>query len=204
MMLNFGLNQVTMSAAPLGEFLRAAARLGCVGVELRNDLDRPLFDGMSPIEAGAMVRDNGLRLLGLSQIYPFNVWSDDSKEALQRLLEVAVAAGAETISLIPNNEPGLNGQAASADRLDIVLQKCLPLLKDAEIVGLVEPLGFGTASLRHKSELVAVIEALGARQHIKLVHDTFHHTLAGGGQFFAPATGMVHISGVVAEDIGFK
>ena len=37
-MLDFGLNQVTMSEMPLGAFLESAAWLGCAGVELRNDL----------------------------------------------------------------------------------------------------------------------------------------------------------------------
>jgi 2-keto-myo-inositol isomerase len=31
----------------------------------------------------------------------------------------------------------------------------------------------------------------------KLVHDTFHHALAHGGQFFPQHTGIIHVSGVV-------
>ena len=36
-----------------------------------------------------------------------------------------------------------------------------------------------------------------AEGRFKLVHDTFHHHLAGGGPIFPEHTGIVHISGVV-------
>ena len=35
-------------------------------------MSRPLFDGAPPERAGAMARDRGLRLVGLSQVYLFN------------------------------------------------------------------------------------------------------------------------------------
>ena len=38
-----------------------------------------------------------------------------------------------------------------------------------------------------------------AQGHIRLVHDTFHHTLAGGGPIYPALTGLVHLSGVVAD-----
>lgn len=34
-----------------------------------------------------------------------------------------------------------------------------------------------------------------------MVHDTFHHHLAGEGQFFPEFTGLVHISGVADEGV---
>ena len=48
--------------------------------------------------------DKGLRLVGLSQVYPFNSWDDERDEAVQSLIATAKAAGAETISLIPRND----------------------------------------------------------------------------------------------------
>jgi 2-keto-myo-inositol isomerase len=62
------------------------------------------------------------------------------------------------------------------------------------MVALFEPLGFETSSLRSKAETV---ESLGAAGRFKLVHDTFHHHLAGGGPIFPEHTGIVHVSGVV-------
>ena len=66
---------------------------------------------------------------------------------------------------------------------------------------MVEPLGFAICALRQKSEAVDAITALGASDRFRLVHDTFHHTLAGGGGHFADHTGIIHISGVVDPDI---
>ena len=43
----------------------------------------------------------------------------------------------------------------------------------------------------------------GRRDTFALVHDTFHHTLAGGGPIFAELTGMVHVSGVTDPEPTF-
>ena len=65
----------------------------------------------------------------------------------------------------------------------------------------MEPLGFLRSSLRSKAELVDVIADLDSAAHFKLVHDTFHHTLADGGPIFPEYTGIVHISGVVDQSL---
>ena len=200
-MLGFGLNQVTIPNAPFDAFVETAAGLGCVGVELRNDLGRPFFDGMKPVRAGERVRDGGLRLLGLSQVYPFNRWSTEIADEVAALIDTGVEAGAETISLIPCNDGSGTDAATRADDLTRAMEGCLPLLDAADMVALIEPLGFGRSSLRLKSEVVEAINALGAAGRFRLVHDTFHHTLAGGGPLFAAETGIVHISGVTHADV---
>ncbi len=196
-MVAFALNQVTVSDAPFGAFVDMATRLGCVGIEARNDLGRPLFDGLDLDEADARIRDNGLRLLGLSQVYPFNTWSERIADQIRTLIGSAEAAGAETISLIPRNDGSFTGADERRANLRRAMDNILPILEDADMVALVEPLGFACASLRLKSELVEVIDAMEAQGRIKLVHDTFHHRLAGGGAIFPDHTGIVHASGVV-------
>ena len=47
--VDFALNQKTASRLGFAAFLDLAADLGCVGVEPRNDLGRPLFDGIAPV-----------------------------------------------------------------------------------------------------------------------------------------------------------
>jgi 2-keto-myo-inositol isomerase len=42
---------------------------------------------------------------------------------------------------------------------------------------------------------------LGAANCFKLVHDTFHHVLAGEVAYFPAHTGIIHISGVVDPDL---
>src|SRR3712207_6469164 len=56
---SFALNHMTVARLSYAGLLDAAASLGCVGVEVRNDLTQPLFDGLDPAEAGAMARDKG-------------------------------------------------------------------------------------------------------------------------------------------------
>jgi 2-keto-myo-inositol isomerase len=78
--------------------LGLAAELGCVGVEPRDDLGRTLFDSIAPEHAGERARERGLRLLGPSEVYPFNDWNLERREAVARLIQAAEALKAETIS----------------------------------------------------------------------------------------------------------
>ena len=71
------------------------------------------------------------------------------------------------------------------------------MLEAADMIALVEPLVFLSSSLRSKQDAVDAIRAVGDEGRFKLVHDTFHHYLAGGGALFPEHTGIVHISGVV-------
>jgi 2-keto-myo-inositol isomerase len=201
--INFALNHITAPRLDCRAFIDLSAALGCVGVELRNDLaDKKLtsaafFDGTTPEAVGEYVRAKGLRLLGLSEVYGFNAWSGDMHGKVQLLIDQAKASGAETISLIPRNDAPNLTDAERFAALCEALIAILPMLEDADLTALVEPLGFTTSSLRKKSEAVEAIEAVGGRSRFKLVHDTFHHHLAGGGPLFPEHTGIVHISGVV-------
>ncbi len=201
--IHFALNHITAPRLDCRSFIDLAAALGCSGVELRNDLadkkltDAAFFDGHDPAAMGAYARSKGLRLLGLSEVYAFNAWSEAIHAKVQLLIDQAKASGAESISLIPRNDaPNLN-DAEKRSALIEALGQILPMLVKADMIGLVEPLGFTTSSLRRKADAVEAIEAVGGRDHFKLVHDTFHHHLAGGGAFYPQHTGIVHISGVI-------
>ncbi|RUV17091.1 MULTISPECIES: TIM barrel protein [unclassified Mesorhizobium] len=199
----FALNHMTAPRLDCRSFLDLAASLDCVGVELRNDLaDKNLtgaafFDGETPAVIGAYARAKGLRLLGLSEAYGFNAWSDVMRDKVQLLIEQAQEAGAETISLIPRNDAPRYAEGEGDEALRRALGEILPMLEKANLVGLVEPLGFVTSSLRRKADAVACIRLVGGEQRFKLVHDTFHHHLAGEREFFPEFTGIVHISGVI-------
>ncbi len=194
------LNQMTVPHLTFEAFLDLAADLGCVGVEARNDMDglgRPLFDGMTPEAAGEMVRAKGLRMVGLSQVYPFNSWDDERATEVANLIAIAKASGAETISLIPRNDGTGVGNGERQANARIALKAIYPMLVEADMVALVEPLGFNRSSLRFKEELVGIINDLEASDRFKLVHDTFHHILADGGALYPEHTGIIHISAVV-------
>jgi 2-keto-myo-inositol isomerase len=146
--VDFALNQRTAPKLNFASFLDLAARLDCVGVEPRNDLGRPFFDGIAPTRAGQMARERALRLIGLSGIYPFNDWNEDRREAVARLIETAQAAGAETVSLIPRVDRRESDSAERAAALRAVLAEILPMLHGTGVIGLVEPIGFSSSSIK--------------------------------------------------------
>ncbi|MCB6179913.1 TIM barrel protein [Rhodobacter sp. Har01] len=196
-MTSFALNHMTVARLGYAQLLDLAADLDMVGVEVRNDLPQPLFDGMDPAAAGALARDKGLRLLAVAEVKRFNDWSDGKAAEALALMRIARAAGAEAVSLIPRNDNGGMGNGERQAALRVALKALKPMLEDHGLTGLVEPLGFETCPLRHKAEAVEAIEATGGREQFKLVHDSFHHTLAQAGPLFPQHTGLVHISGVV-------
>lgn len=200
-MLPTALNHMTVARKSYADLLGIAEGLGCVGVEVRNDLPQPLFDGFAPERAGDMARARGLRILALAEVKRFNDWSKDKAAEALALMRTARAAGAEAVSLIPRNDGQGMGNGERQANLRVALKALKPMLEDHGLVGLVEPLGFEICALRHKSEAVEAIESLDAGSRFRLVHDTFHHALAGGGPMFPEHTGIVHISGVVEPTV---
>jgi 2-keto-myo-inositol isomerase len=200
-MPRFALNHMTVARMSFRDLAALAARLGCIGIEARNDLPQPLFDGMPPEAAGALLRDHNLRLLALAEVKRFNDWSDAKAAEALDLMTIAKAAGAEAVSLIPRNDNQGMGNGERQAALRVALKALKPMLEDHDLIGMVEPLGFETCALRHKSEAVEAIEAVGGKGRFMLVHDTFHHTLAHGGPVFADHTGIVHVSGVVDQTV---
>ncbi|WP_226782989.1 TIM barrel protein [Oceaniglobus trochenteri] len=178
------------------DLLSMAARLGCVGVEFRNDLARPLFDGEAPATIGAAAQSAGQKILALAEVKAFNDFTEQTRTAAEALMQAAVACGAATIALIPRNDGRRLGESERRADLAFALNELAPMLERHGLIGLIEPLGFETCNLRHKGEVVEVIESLGQADRFRLVHDTFHHHLAGGGPVFAAQTGIVHISGL--------
>lgn len=203
-MTEFALNHMTVARLSFRDLVALAARLGCVGIEVRNDLPQPLFDGMDPAEGGALVRAAGLRLLAVAEVKRFNDWSEDKAAEALALMKIAKAAGAEAVSLIPRSDNQGMGNGERQAALRVALKALKPMLEDHGLIGMVEPLGFEICALRHKSEAVEAIEAVGGTGRFKLVHDTFHHALAHGGPFFPDHTGIVHISGVVDQEVALS
>ncbi len=177
-------------------FLALAESLGCDGVEFRDDLPGPVFGGDDPERVRGSAREAGLRVLALAEVTAFNSWSDRKRAEAAALMRTASGCGAEAVILIPRCDGFGCGNGERQANLRVALRELAPMLVEHQLVGLVEPLGFELCSLRHKSEAVDAIEALGLAGRFRLIHDTFHHALAGGGPVFAEHTGIVHVSGV--------
>ena len=199
MPLPFALNHMTAPGLGWQAFLGLAASLGCSGVEFRNDLKTPLFDGADPATIKTAMTEQGLRLLALAEVKMFNDWSDAKAAEAEALMRIAVAAGAEAVSLIPRNDGVATDRADSRRVTQTALREILPMLRAHGLKAMVEPLGFAVCSLRYKDILADVIDAVGGHGTYFMVHDTFHHHLAGGGPIFADLTGIVHVSGLVDQ-----
>lgn len=194
----FALNHMVAPRRPLEGFLNLAVALGVREVEIRNDVKgTAMADGTPAATVRAAVETRGLSIISINALYPFNMWSEERAEQSRRLIAYAQACGAQAIVMCPLNDPAYKaGDAERLRALRTALAALKPMLDDAGVIGLVEPLGFAECSLRLKREAVEAIDAVGGGAVFKLVHDTFHHHVAGETALFPGETGLVHISGV--------
>ena len=198
-----GLNHRVAPTFGLAAFFDLAASLGVRDVEIRNELRNVAIADGTPAEVvrrEAERRD--LTILSINALYPFNIWTAERAEQASTLIDYASACGAQGIVMCPLNDASY--KASASERLAAVreaLTALAPMLREAGITGLVEPLGFPECSLRSKSEALDAIDAVGGQDVFQLVHDTFHHHVAGETAMFPERTGLVHISGVVDPDV---
>ncbi|MEO1640993.1 MAG: TIM barrel protein [Pseudomonadota bacterium] len=178
-----------------------ARSLGCVGVELRNDLAGQPFDGLAPESAKGAATEAGLAILGLAEMKAFNRETPARLHEAQGLMSQAAACGAKGIALIPAVADAPQPREMQRRDLRTALLALQPLLEAHGLIGLIEPLGFPNSTLRHKEDVVAALEDIGDPACFSIVHDTFHHCLAGGGSVYADRTAIVHVSGVTDPDV---
>ena len=197
--MRFALNHITTPGLAVEDFFRLARDLGITEVELRNDV--PDVVGTVPAaEVRAAAEAAGITIISLNALYPFNVWSGDLPARAVALADYAQACGARALVMCPLND----GTPVARADLVAALKAMAPILRERGLVGLVEPLGFPVSSLRTKAEAIAAIDEAGCADVYRLVHDTFHHALAGETGFFPERTGIVHISGVVDPAVGVE
>jgi 2-keto-myo-inositol isomerase len=196
--LEFALNHIATPRLRLPAFLDLARGLGIDRVEIRNDLPGvEIADGTDPAEVRAAADARGVAILTINALYPFDVWDDERAEKADGLARYAAACGAGALVLCPLNttEDARSASQRAAD-LRRALAGLRPILERHGVLGLVEPLGFEESALRTKRAAVDAIDEVGAAERFRLLHDTFHHHLAGERELFPERTGLVHISGV--------
>ncbi|MDV7143345.1 TIM barrel protein [Tropicimonas sp. TH_r6] len=189
--MEFALNHITTPKLPLDAFFALARKLGMKRVEIRNDLP-DIVGQVPPSEVRASAAAAGVEIAAINALYPFNDWSGDLPERALNLADYAAEAGAKALVMCPRNDGTEIPQTALVDALG----QLKPILSERGLTGLLEPLGFPVSSLQSKALAVAAIEEADGNACFRLVHDTFHHHLAGETGVFADATGLVHISGV--------
>lgn len=189
--MRFAMNHIATPRLSVEDFFAMARRLGVTEVEIRNDLP-DVVDTVAPARVRAAADAAGVTILTINALYPFNVWAGDLPDRAERLADYAADCGAGALVLCPLND----GSKVAHSRVVAALDALKPILEARGLTGLVEPLGFVTSSLRSKAEAIAAITEADEDGTYRLLHDTFHHHLAGEVLLYPHRTGLVHISGV--------
>lgn len=184
--LPFALNHMAAPALPVDAFFSLAKSLGISMVEIRNDLaGNAIADGTPPEEVKALAEKHGLTIVSINALQRFNEWNEQRADEARELISYARDCGAKALVLVPVNDGSGKEDGVRQSNLRQALGALKPMLDAAGITGLVEPLGFEACSLRSKAEAAEAIRAVSGERSFRLVHDTFHHHLAGEDQFFS-------------------
>ncbi len=189
--MRFAINHISAPKLPLAAFFAMCRRLGVSDVEIRNDIP-DVLGTMSAAAVRAEAAAQGITILSINALYPFNLWSGDLPERALRMADYAAECGAQALVMCPLND----GQKVAHSAVVAALDAMKPILSERGLTGLVEPLGFPISSLRTKAEAIAAMTEADEDGTYLLMHDTFHHHLAGETVFYPNRTGLVHISGV--------
>lgn len=201
--IRLALNHMAAPRLPLDAFFGMARKLSINAVEIRNDIaGNAIADGGNAADVRAAAEKHGLRIITINALQRFNDWTAEREDEAEALAGYAAACGAEAVILCPvNDRDFLPGDAARLDGLRTALEGLAAIFRSRQIAGLVEPLGFPESSLRLKREAVDAIDAVAAGDVLRIVHDTFHHAIAGEQTLFPERTGLVHVSGAEDPDI---
>ncbi|HJO95282.1 MAG TPA: TIM barrel protein [Victivallales bacterium] len=194
------LNRMLCPNLSIADFFKLANEMGCSGVELRNDInDGRIIDDLEPEEVKSLAELNDINIYTINAVQKFNLASkrEQVMTDLNSLIEISKKIGCKAIVLCPNNEADDNSSKEQCYSETVSALKAIGnALEGTNIIGLVEPLGFEISSLRYKKDAVSAIRESGYADNFKIVHDTFHHYLAGEKEIFPEETGLVHFSGV--------
>jgi 2-keto-myo-inositol isomerase len=196
------LNRIIKPQISLEEFLKFTADLGIKYVEVRNDFtNKGILDELPDAALQKAFEDTGIKALTINALYPFEDVKvlKENIEKLKGLIAEAKRINCPQIVLCPLNDAhDKRSPAQRTDELVTALTAYGPLFAEANMIGLIEPLGFAICSLRTKKAALEGIAKCHCPESFKLLHDTFHHYLSGETEFFPKETAIVHVSGVLA------
>ncbi len=196
--MKFSLNHMVAPGLDYREFFDLALRLGVNAVEIRNDIKTAKMGNKNAKAIGKLAKDKGITIINVNALQRWNQWDKKKADEAAKLAEYTALTGAKNLILVPTNDTTFRPeQSARLDGLRAALDGLKKILKDHNLIGCVEPLGFVECSLRLKSEAIAAIDDVGGASRFKLTHDTFHHFVAGEQDVFAARTGLIHVSGVI-------
>jgi 2-keto-myo-inositol isomerase len=203
--IRFALNHMCAPSMPIDDFFAMAKSIDVRSVEVRNDLSgNAILDGTPASAIREAAARHGVTIISINALQRFNEWNDTRAAEAGALIDYAKECGARALVLVPVNDGSGREEGIRQANLVTALQGLKPMLDAAGVIGLVEPLGFAICSLSSKAEAASAIEGVGGQSTFKLVHDTFHHHLAGERTIFPAMTGLVHISGVSDPDVAVE
>ncbi|MBZ3692223.1 TIM barrel protein [Phyllobacterium calauticae] len=201
----FAINHMVTPALRPQAFFQLARAIGVQDVEIRNDLTgNAIIDGTPAADIRAQAAEVGVKIATINALQRFNEWTPGREKEAIELADYARDAGAAALVLVPVNDGTGQEDGARQANLRAALTALKPILEARGLLGFVEPLGFEICSLRSKREAVEAIEDIGGQDTFRIVHDTFHHHLAGEPALFPQWTGLVHISGVTDAAIAIS
>jgi 2-keto-myo-inositol isomerase len=194
----FSLNRISAPRLGFSDYLALCQRLDVNTIEIRNDLDGvELNDGTPAKQIRELTAAAGITIRSINALQRFEQFDAARAAEARELIRYAAECGAQALVLCPTNS--LKDSRTAAERhtaLVAALKALKPILADHGVLGLIEPLGFEECSVRRKSQAVLAMYDAAGENDFRLVHDTFHHHLAGEDIFFPNLTGLIHVSGV--------
>jgi 2-keto-myo-inositol isomerase len=201
--MKFALNHMVAPRLGYGEFFDLALRLGINAVEIRNDIPTSKMGTKNAKAIGHLAREKGITIINVNALQRWDQWDKKKSDEAKTLAEYTALTGAKNLILVPTNDKKIRTSTAMRlESLRVALNSLKDILKDHDLIGCVEPLGFEECSLRLKAEAIAIIDDISGAKRFKVTHDTFHHFVAGEKDYFADRTGLIHVSGVTDRRYG--
>ncbi|CAH2394245.1 Xylose isomerase domain protein TIM barrel [Mesorhizobium metallidurans STM 2683] len=193
----FALEDMAAPSVDVSAIFAVARDQGLTDVQIRDHhFSNPVTHAISAAQVRSAATEAGVTITSMNALQRFDDWTPTRRAEANKLADYAAACGAKTVVLVPVNHGSRASTGERHDSLRFALNALKPILQSRGLVGLIEPLGFRTCSLRSKKEAADAIAAVDGQSVFRLMHDTFHHTLAGETSLFGELTGLVHISGV--------
>ncbi|WP_394889838.1 TIM barrel protein [Mesorhizobium sp. AaZ16] len=190
------LDRVAAPRVDVREFFALARDQGMTEVDIRDLGINAIERGVPAANVRSAAAEAGVRIISVNALQRFNEWTPAREAEASNLADYAAACGAKALVLVPVNDGSWPAYGERQGNLRVALKALKPILQSRGLIGLIEPLGFHTCSLRSKKAAAKAVAAVDGQSVFRLVHDTFHHTLAGEAFFSCELTGLVHISGV--------
>lgn len=198
--MRFALNHSIAPLMPIPAFMGLAGDVGVDAIELRDGMppgwefpDASNVLRHDPSVVARMADDHGLQVISINALQRFDQWDDERADQARQMIAFAAVAGIDAIVLCPSVAPV--GAPALPTGLGASLDALQPMLEDAGVRGLIEPLGFPRSSIRTKSVVDQHLQERGNPACFGIVHDSFHHAIAADPDV-SGRTALVHLSGV--------